>query len=239
MDAETHRPRWYPYVKTSSSDAFNTVSRSRLLHKAGHIQLWQANPQVGPLTSARCSLFLKEINGPVVLTDLSPDNFMQFTANTTDINDSLLGGKDTFHATQVPGSQRGPNKTKHLASLRPADRTCPCNSWGILQQLQAANIAEDKSVPVFTEPIEQKWYTVFYFCLASGILSRNQCFRTQRRQAGRKLKMYWSLPFWHSIQTGRLRWLGFVLVHHWLCVLGNVDALRSTLTAASNVVITL
>ena len=44
---------------------------------------------------------------------------MQFTANNIDINHSLLGGKDTFHATQVPGWQRGPNKTKHLASLRP------------------------------------------------------------------------------------------------------------------------
>ena len=30
-----------------------------------------------------------------------------------------------------------------------------------MQQLQAANIVKDKSVPVFTEPIEQKWYTVF------------------------------------------------------------------------------
>ena len=30
-----------------------------------------------------------------------------------------------------------------------------------MQQLQAANIEEDKSVPGFTEPIEQKWYTVF------------------------------------------------------------------------------
>ena len=30
-----------------------------------------------------------------------------------------------------------------------------------MQQLKAAYIVEDKSVPVFTEPIEQKWYTVF------------------------------------------------------------------------------
>ena len=66
---------------------------------------------------------MKEINGTVVLTDLNPDNFIQFTANNIDINDSLLFGKDTFHATQVPGWQSGPNKTKHLASLRPADRT--------------------------------------------------------------------------------------------------------------------
>ena len=80
-----------------------------LLHKAGHIQLRQANPQVGPLTSARYSLFLNEINGTVVLTDVNPDNFMQFTTDNIDINDSSLEGKDTFHATQVPGWQRGPD----------------------------------------------------------------------------------------------------------------------------------
>ena len=48
---------------------------------------------------------------------------MQFTADNVDINDSLLDGKDNFHATQVPGWQRGPDKTKNLASLRSADRT--------------------------------------------------------------------------------------------------------------------
>ena len=43
-----------------------------LLHKEGHIQLRQANPQVGPLTSARYSLFLKEISGTVFLTCSKP-----------------------------------------------------------------------------------------------------------------------------------------------------------------------
>ena len=69
-----------------------------LLRKAGHIQLRQANPPVGPLTSARYSLFLKEINGTVVLTGSKPGQL-----HNIDINDSLLGGKDTFHGTQVPG----------------------------------------------------------------------------------------------------------------------------------------
>ena len=63
------------------------------------------------------------IKGTVVLTDLNPDNFMQFTADNIVINDSLLDGKNTFHATQVSGWQRGPEKTEHLASLRPANRT--------------------------------------------------------------------------------------------------------------------
>ena len=43
-----------------------------LLHKEGHIQLRQANPQFGPLNGARYSLFLKEINGTVVLTGSKP-----------------------------------------------------------------------------------------------------------------------------------------------------------------------
>ena len=83
---------------------------------------------------------------------------MQFTADNNYINDSLLDGKDTFHATQVPGWQRGPEKTKHLASLRPADRT----TLVILEAL-CSNCRQliSWSVPVFTEPIEQKWYTLF------------------------------------------------------------------------------
>ena len=48
---------------------------------------------------------------------------MQFTADNIDINDSLLNGKETFHATQVPSWQRGPDKTKNLARLGPAERT--------------------------------------------------------------------------------------------------------------------
>ena len=165
------------------------------LHKAGHIQLRQPNPQVGPLTSARYSLFLKQINGTVVLTDLDQDNFMQFTANNIGINNSSLDGKDTFHATQVPGWQRGPNKTEHLATLRPADRTALvipealCSNW---RQL----ISKKTKVSRYLQNLLNRSGIPFlYFCVASGILSRNQCFRTQRRQAGRKLKIYWSLPF--------------------------------------------
>ena len=86
---------------------------------------------------------------------------MQFTADNIDMNDSLLDGKDTFHATQVPGWQRGPDKTKHLASLRSADRTTIAIPEVLCSNCRAAYIVKDKSIPVFTEPIEQKWYTVF------------------------------------------------------------------------------
>ena len=65
---------------------------------------------------------------------------MQLTANNIDINDSLLDRKDTFHATQVPGCQKDPNKTKHLASLRPADRTALVIPEALRGNCWAANI---------------------------------------------------------------------------------------------------
>ena len=43
-----------------------------LLHKEGQTQLRQEIPQFGPLTGARYSPFLREINGTVVLTGSKP-----------------------------------------------------------------------------------------------------------------------------------------------------------------------
>ena len=141
---------------------------------------------------------------------------MQFTANNIDVNDSLLGGKDTFHATQVPGWQRGPNKTKHLASLRPADRTALVIPEALCSNCRQLISWKTKVSRYLQNLLNRSGIRFLYFCLASGILSRNQCFQTQRRQAGRKLEIYRSLPLRHSIQTRRLRWFGFRLVHHWL-----------------------
>ena len=92
MYAPSDGVKWMPkHIALGSNRNLHRATRSTLLvdllHKAGHIQLQQTNPQVGPLTSARYSLFLKEINGTVVLPDLNLDNFMQFTANKIDIND--------------------------------------------------------------------------------------------------------------------------------------------------------
>ena len=198
MYAPSDGVKWMP-KHISLGSILHQATRSTLLvdllHKVGHIQLRQANPQFGPLTSARYSLFLKEINGTVVLiTDLNPDNFMQFTANNLDINDSLLDGKDTFHATQVPGWQRGPNKTKHLANLRPTDRTALVIPEALCRNCRQLISWKTKVSRYLQNLLNRSGILFLYFCLASGILSRNQCFRAQRRQAGRKLKIYWSRP---------------------------------------------
>ena len=121
-----------------------------------------------------------------------------------------------------------------------------------MQQLQAANIVEDKSVPVFTEPIEQKWYTVFILLFGvrhtflKPVLPNPK--ETGWAQAGDLL-----VPAFMTLNSNSetsLAWFNFGpplapqlfsvnAEGHILCVPGNVDALRSTLTAASNVVITL
>ena len=94
--------------------------------------------------------------------------------------------------------------------------TLACNSWGIMQQLWAANIVEHKSVRVFTEPIEQKWYTVFI--LLFGVRRTfPKPVLPNPKETGRAQAEDLPVPaFMTSIQTRRLRWLGFMLVHHWL-----------------------
>ena len=75
MYAPSDVVKWMPkHIALGSilHQAMRSTLSVDLLHKAGHIQLRQADRQVGPLTSARYSLFLKEINGTVVLTGSKP-----------------------------------------------------------------------------------------------------------------------------------------------------------------------
>ena len=121
-----------------------------------------------------------------------------------------------------------------------------------MQQLQAANTVEDKSVPVFTGPIEQKCYIVFI--LLFGVRHtfpkpvHLNLKETGLAQAGDLL-----VPAFMTLNSNSdasLAWFHFGAPlaeqlfsvnaeGHISCVPGNVDVLRSTLTAASNVVITL
>ena len=121
-----------------------------------------------------------------------------------------------------------------------------------MQQLQAANIVEDKSVPVFTEPIEQKWYTVFV--LLFGVRHTfPKPVLPNRKETGWGQAEDLLVPAFMTLNSNSeasLAWFHFDAPlaaqlfsvnaeGHISCVLGNVDALRSTLTAASNIVITL
>ena len=121
-----------------------------------------------------------------------------------------------------------------------------------MQQLQAANIVEDKSVPVFTEPIEKKWCTVFILLFGvrhtfpKPVLPNPK--ETGWAQAGGLLVPTFmalnsnseaSLALFHFGARLAAQLFSVNAEGHVSCVQGNVDVLRSTLTAASNVVITL
>ena len=121
-----------------------------------------------------------------------------------------------------------------------------------MQLLQAANIVEDKSVPVFTEPIEQKWYTVFI--LLFGVRHTfPKPVLPNRKETGWAQAKDLLVPAFMTLNSNSeasLAWFHFGTPlavqlfsvnaeNHISCVLDNVDALRSTLTAALNVVIAL
>ena len=121
-----------------------------------------------------------------------------------------------------------------------------------MQQLQAANIVEDKSVPVFTEPIEQKWYTVFILSFGVRHTFPKPVLPNPKKTGWAQAEDLLVPAFMtlNSNSAASLAWfhvgapLAAQLVSvnaesHISCVLGNVDALRSTLTAALNVVIAL
>ena len=93
-----------------------------------------------------------------IIIIINPENLLRFTTDNIDIKDSSLGGKNSFHATQVVAWQRGPQKTARLASLRPVDKT----NLVIPEALYAAaDLVEGNRVPVFTEPVTLTWDTFF------------------------------------------------------------------------------
>ena len=101
--------------------------------------------------------------------------------------------------------------------------------------------------PVFTEPLEQKWYTVFI--LLFGVRHTFPKPKEKRWAQAEDL-MVPAFMTLNSNSEASLACFNFGAPlaaqlfsvnaeGHISGVLGNVDALRSTLTAASNVVITL
>ena len=95
-------------------------------------------------------------------------------------------------------------------------------------------------------------YCLYTFVWRQAYFPETSASEPKGEQAEQKLKIYWSLSFMtlNSNHKASLAWFHFGAPlaaqlfsvnaeGHISCVLGNVDALRSTLTAASNVVITL
>ena len=64
--------------------------------------------------------FMDVETGMVMPPNLVKRQFVHFSADNIDINNSTLDGKNTFHATQTAAWQRGPAPDDHLQEIRPS-----------------------------------------------------------------------------------------------------------------------
>ena len=65
-------------------------------------------------------------DGSVLPPNLVKDRFVHFSADNIDINDRILDGENTFHATQVAAWQRGPPSKGILNCIKLSTRETEC-----------------------------------------------------------------------------------------------------------------
>jgi len=71
-------------------------------------------------TLAEKTLETMDANGAVVPPNLVKGQFVHFSTDNVDINETTLDGTGTFYATQVAAWQRGPSETNLLADINVA-----------------------------------------------------------------------------------------------------------------------
>ena len=95
-------------------------------HKAGHILSYNDILYIY-LILAKCTLLtLCNENGAII--PLVHGQFVHFTADNIDINESTLGGKNTSLCTQIAAWQHVPNKSvdlEHLTGTKSRTLTVP------------------------------------------------------------------------------------------------------------------
>lgn len=74
-----------------------------------------------------------------------------------DINDSSFDGKNSFHATQVAGWQRGPEADMGLNDLHPSTKTT-LQVPELMEQLSPAAVVIGKKEPGSIIQTKQEWY---------------------------------------------------------------------------------
>ena len=89
-------------------------------------------------------------------SSLAEELFLHFSTEYIDINDSSLDGKETFYATQVAASQRGPPPCDPLAEITFSKRETLHVPDAMNTIIPAHRVGEAK--PVFDHSIQEKWF---------------------------------------------------------------------------------
>ena len=97
--------RWTPkHVGLGSTLHQTTRSKQlvQLFHKAGHIISYRDILRLDTTLAKTTLASMDSESGTTIPPNLNEGRFIHFSADSIDINESTLDGKNTFHATQNP-----------------------------------------------------------------------------------------------------------------------------------------
>ena len=130
----------------------------QLFHNAGHIISYENVLQVDTALAEETLHSLDPSTGAVTPPNFVPGRFVHFTCDNIDINDTSFDGKNSFHATQVAGWQRGPEADMGLQTMKPSTNTS-LQVPDIMEELCPAAITEGRADPKGTQGTEREWFS--------------------------------------------------------------------------------
>ena len=128
-----------------------------MFHNAGHIISYPNLLQVDTSLAESTLQAMDADTGAVIPPNFVEDRFVHFTCDNIDINDSSFDGKNSFHATQVAGWQRGPEADMGLKDLRPSKKTS-LQVPEIMEQISPSEVMTGRIEPRSTADLNKEWY---------------------------------------------------------------------------------
>lgn len=120
-----------------------------LFHKAGHTISYHGLLQVDTALAEKTLQTMDAETGAVTPPNFVHGRFTHFTCDNIDINDSKLDGKNTFHATQMAGWQRGPEGDMMMKELKPSNKES-LQVPSVMEKLFPAEVVKGKGCPIST-----------------------------------------------------------------------------------------
>lgn len=155
----TGRKHWMPkHVGLASNLHQATCSKElvKLFHNAGHTISYHSLLQVDTAMAEKTLQAMDPETVAVTPPNFVHGRFTHFTCDNIGINDSTLDGKNTFHATQMAGWQRGPEGDMMMKDLKPSKTESLQVPKG-MEMLFPARVIEGKACPKSTENTKKEW----------------------------------------------------------------------------------
>jgi len=130
----------------------------QLFHNAGHTVSYDNVKQVDTALAEKTLATMDPETGAVTPPNFTPGRFVHFTCDNIDINDASFDGKNSFHATQLAGWQRGPESDMGMQDLRPSTRTA-LQVPEIMEAILPVAILEGKTEPKSTNETKREWFS--------------------------------------------------------------------------------